>query len=105
MQPLRGSPTEWHETWALAMQALRGNKVRAALTMLGVIIGSACIVLVVTVALVGKRYVVGQIEGVGVNLIHAELVHTGDAQRISLADEINLADMDAVKAELPHVGR
>ncbi len=55
------------------------------LTMLGVIIGSACIVLVVTVALVGKRYVVGQIEGVGVNLIYAELVHTGDAQRTTLA--------------------
>ena len=48
------------------MQELRSNKVRAMLTMLGVIIGSACIVLVVTVALVGKRYVVGQIEGVGV---------------------------------------
>ncbi|HEY4951133.1 MAG TPA: ABC transporter permease [Candidatus Acidoferrales bacterium] len=97
------TPILWAETWSLALQELRGNKVRAALTMLGVIIGSACIVLVVTVALVGKRYVVGQIEGVGVNLIHAELVHTGDAQRISLADEINLADMDAVQAELPHV--
>jgi len=96
------TPILWAETWSLALQELRGNKVRAALTMLGVIIGSACIVLVVTVALVGKRYVVGQIEGVGVNLIHAELVHTGDAQRISLADEIDLADMDAVKAELPH---
>ena len=105
--PLTPAPTTtpilWAETWSLALQELRGNKVRAALTMLGVIIGSACIVLVVTVALVGKRYVVGQIEGVGVNLIHAELVHTGDAQRVTLADEINLADMDAVKAELPHV--
>lgn len=97
------TPILWAETWTLALQELRGNKVRAMLTMLGVIIGSACIVLVVTVALVGKRYVVGQIEGVGVNLIHAELVHTGDAQRITLADEIDLGDMDAVKAELPHV--
>jgi putative ABC transport system permease protein len=97
------TPILWAETWSLALQELRGNKVRAMLTMLGVIIGSACIVLVVTVALVGKRYIVGQIEGVGVNMIHAELVHTGDAQRITLADEINLADMDAVKAALPHV--
>jgi putative ABC transport system permease protein len=97
------TPILWAETWSLALQELRGNKVRAMLTMLGVIIGSACIVLVVTVALVGKRYIVGQIEGVGVNMIHAELVHTGDAQRITLADEINLADMDAVRAALPHV--
>jgi len=85
------------------LQELRTNKVRAMLTMLGVIRGIACIVLVVTVALVGKRYVVGQIEGVGVNLVHAELVHTGDAQRITLGDEITLADMEAAKAALPHV--
>ena len=87
----------------MALQELRGNKVRAMLTMLGVIIGSACIVLVVTVALVGKRYVVGQIEGVGVNMIHAELVHTGDTQRTTLGDEITLADLEAAQATLPHV--
>ena len=100
---LTGTPILWAETWSLALQELRGNKVRAMLTMLGVIIGSACIVLVVTVALVGKRYVVGQIEGVGVNLIHSELVHTGDTQRTTLSDEITLADMEAAKATLPHV--
>ncbi len=97
------TPIFWAETWSLAFQELRTNKVRAMLTMLGVIIGSACIVLVVTVSLVGKRYVVGQIEGVGVNLVHAELVHTGDAQRTTLGDEITLADMEAAKAELAHV--
>ncbi len=42
------------ETARLALQALRSNKLRALLTMLGVIIGSACIVLVVTVALGGE---------------------------------------------------
>jgi putative ABC transport system permease protein len=99
----KATPILWAETWSLALQELRGNKVRAMLTMLGVIIGSACIVLVVTVSLVGKRYVVGQIEGVGVNMIHAELVHAGDTQRITLGDEINLADLEAAQATLPHV--
>ena len=74
MQPLHSSPTEWRETWQLALQALRANKVRAMLTMLGVIIGSACIVLVVTVALAGKRYIIGQIEGVGANLVYASVI-------------------------------
>ena len=97
----KATPILWGETWSLALQELRGNKVRAMLTMLGVIIGSACIVLVVTVSLVGKRYVVGQIEGVGVNMIHAELVHTGDTQRTTLGDEITLADLEAAQATLP----
>jgi putative ABC transport system permease protein len=67
IQAPKSSPILWTETWSLALQALRANKVRAILTMLGVIIGSACIVLVVTVALAGKRYIIEQIEGVGSN--------------------------------------
>jgi hypothetical protein len=100
MQPRRGSPTEWRETWQLALQALRANKVRAMLTMLGVIIGSACIVLVVTVALSGKRYIIGQIEGVGANLVHASVIHSG---AVTVADEVTPADLEAVKSSIPNV--
>jgi putative ABC transport system permease protein len=101
----KNPPIFWAETWSLALQELRTNKVRAMLTMLGVIIGSACIVLVVTVSLAGKRYIIGQIEGVGSNLIYGELAHSGDAQRTTLADEITVADMDAVKTALPQVAQ
>jgi putative ABC transport system permease protein len=95
---LRNTPILWSETWSLALEALRANKVRAMLTTLGVIIGSACIVLVVTVALAGKRYVIAQIEGVGANLVYAEHVHSGTP---ALADEISLDDMEAVRAAIP----
>src|SRR3984957_14266667 len=103
MQPLRGSPTEWHETWALAVQALRANKIRAMLTMLGVIIGSACIVLVVTVALTAKRYIVGQIEAVGSNLIVGEALSPGADRPESIGDQINPSDREAVLREIPQV--
>src|SRR4249920_1276252 len=99
---LRNTPILWSETWSLAMQALRANKVRAMLTMLGVIIGSACIVLVVTVTLAGKRYIIAQIEGVGANLIFAEQVYSGPTPA---ADEITLDDMEAVKAAIPQARR
>ncbi len=88
------------ETWGVAIDALRANKVKAALTMLGVVIGSACIVLVVTIALIGKNYVIAQIEGVGSNLVYADYLGGGAARTI--ADEISIADMNAVR-ELPHV--
>jgi len=45
------------ETVSVAIDALRANKVRAMLTSLGVIIGSASIVLVVTVALTSQKFV------------------------------------------------
>jgi putative ABC transport system permease protein len=89
------------ETWQVAFEALRANKVKAALTMLGVVIGSACIVLVVTIALIGKTYVLAQIEGVGSNIVYA--TYSGGTARIrSQADEITLNDMDATR-HLPHV--
>lgn len=89
------------ETWQVALDALRANKVKAALTMLGVVIGSACIVLVVTIALIGKTYVLAQIEGVGSNLVYANYTG-GTANARSQADEINLNDMEAIR-HLPHV--
>ncbi|HET7295629.1 MAG TPA: ABC transporter permease [Gemmatimonadales bacterium] len=92
------------ELWKIAFEALRANKVKALLTMLGVVIGSACIVLVVTISLVGKRYVLAQIEAVGSNIVFGQLVRTG-AQGTTLADEISLADLDAVQREIADVTR
>ncbi len=91
----------WGETFQVAVQALRADKVKAMLTMLGVIIGSACIVLVVTVALTGKRYIISQIEGVGSNIAYAQLTRSG--KTTSLADEITLADIKAVHEQIPEV--
>ena len=91
-----------HETFGVAIDALRANKVRAALTSLGVIIGSASIVLVVTVALTSKKLVMSQIESVGSNLVWVEMVKTPDkAQPLSF--ELTLDDMDAVKNSIPGV--
>jgi putative ABC transport system permease protein len=96
----RPAPILLRETWMLAVQALAANKVRAILTTLGVIIGSACIVLVVTVALTGKRYVIAQIEGVGSNLIYGWLVPSAIDRP---DDQITLADLHAIQSEIPEV--
>ncbi len=98
----------WYsETVKTALDALRSNKVKAFLTMLGVVIGSACIVLVVTVGLTGKRYILAQIEGVGSNLVYAYYTGAGSQGQKTrpLADEITLADMDAVRRQVPQVAQ
>lgn len=89
------------ETLTVAIDALRANKLRAALTSLGVIIGSASIVLVVTVALTSRKFVLSQIEAVGSNLVWVELVQRPD-KAPPLSYEISLEDMDAMKS-IPHV--
>ncbi len=92
------------ETWRTALDALRANKFKAFLTMLGVVIGSACLVLVVTVGLTGKRYILAQIEGIGANLIYGYHVAAGPAQALPLSDRISLADLQAIRA-LPDITR
>jgi putative ABC transport system permease protein len=103
MSNVRTKSEYWSETLHLAFQALWSNKLRTGLTMLGVIIGSGCIVLVVTVALAGKHYIVAQIEGVGSNLVYAGLTHSTNSFRLTLSDEISLGDMEAMKTQIPEV--
>jgi putative ABC transport system permease protein len=91
------------ETISVAIDALRANKLRAILTSLGVIIGSASIVLVVTVALTSKTFILAQIESVGSNLVWVELVQRPDKPQ-PLSYEMTLEDLDAVKA-IPNVIR
>jgi putative ABC transport system permease protein len=85
----------------VALDALRANKVKALLTMLGVVIGSACIVLVVTVALTGKQYIISQIEGVGSNIVYAQVIRAGPGKAAPLADELTVEDMEAVRKGTP----
>jgi putative ABC transport system permease protein len=93
----------WAETWNLARDSLRANKLRAGLTMLGVVIGSACIVLVVTVALAGKKFIIGQIEAVGSNIVYASLVSTNVGESVPLSDQISINDMEAIRRGIPQV--
>jgi len=88
------------EAVAVAVDALRANKVRAVLTSIGVIIGSASIVLVVTVALTSQRFVISQIEAMGSNLVWVEMVKTPEKAQ-PLSYEINTDDLAAAKAQIP----
>ncbi len=84
------------ETLTVAVDALRANKLRTLLTSIGVIIGSASIVLVVTVALTSRKYVISQIEAVGSNLVWAEMQKTPDKVQ-PLSYELTSTDLEAVK--------
>jgi len=90
------------ELWKISIDALRANRVKAFLTTLGVVIGSACIVLVVTISLVGRDYIIRQIEGVGSNIVYAELIRNG-TQASTLSDEITIDDMETVRREVAGV--
>ena len=97
----KGSIVHWEESVRFAVWALAVDKVKASLTMLGVVIGSAAIVLVVTIASTGKIYMISQIEGIGSNLAYASLDRAGTSTVPE--DELTLGDLSAARQSLPGV--
>ncbi len=57
------------ESFRIAIRALSANKVRSVLTMLGVIIGVAAVILLVSIGTGVQEQVTGQISGLGSNLL------------------------------------
>src|ERR1700744_95057 len=84
-----------------SVEALRANKFRAFLTALGLVIGNASVILVVTISLTSRDYVLQQIQSIGSNLIYAnyEAGNNGSSSTAD-ADYVKIADLDAVRAKL-----
>jgi putative ABC transport system permease protein len=53
------------EAFRFSVQALRANRVRTLLTGLGLVIGNAAVILVVTISLTSREYILEQIQGIG----------------------------------------
>ncbi len=94
----------WREILAMGIDSLRADKLRAVMTALGMAVGTAALILVVTVALTGKRYVLTQIENVGTNVIWAEYSGISSASsNVAAADYLTAKDMTAVEQQVPGV--
>jgi putative ABC transport system permease protein len=91
------------EIMSFAYDTFCSNKVRFMLTALGMVIGTASLILVVTIGLTGKQYVLNQIQGIGANLIYAE--YEGGAQRITntAPDPLTVDDMKAVDEQVSEI--
>ena len=83
-----------------SIHALRANKVRTALTALGMVIGNASVILVVTISLTSRDYILEQIRGVGSNMIYAYYEAGSKASAEVEADFVKLADVAAARQQL-----
>jgi len=92
------------EILAIAVDSFRADKVRATMTALGMVIGTFSLVLVVTIALTGKQYVLHEIQNIGANLIWAEYAGSANAgTSAGTADYLTVDDMMAVEHQVPGV--
>jgi putative ABC transport system permease protein len=88
------------EALRFSLHALRANRVRTGLTALGLVIGNASVILVVTISLTSREYILEQIQGVGSNMIYAYYETAGANRPEVEADFLKWADVEAVRRQL-----
>jgi len=89
------------ETLSLAIETFRRNKTRFMLTSLGMVIGTASLILVVTIGLTGKQYLLQQIQNIGSNMMVAEIQGEDISGNQAASDLLTLNDLDAVRKRVP----
>lgn len=93
------------EVVRLAVDSFRSSKTRFLLTMLGMVIGSASIILVATLGSTGKQYALDQLTSIGPNKV--ELQYNGGTvsgpDNTSTPDYMTLDDMHAVLDQVPGI--
>ena len=94
------------QTFFIALRALRRNKMRSALTALGIIIGVASVVAMVAVGNGAQARITSQVAALGQNLltVFAGSRRTGGVSSgLGSASTITLADADAIGREVTDV--
>src|SRR6476659_455462 len=92
----------------VAFRALVRNKMRAILTMLGIIIGVSAVIAMVSIGQGAQASVQAQIESIGTNLLFVSAgaqnvggVRSGTGD--SGTNTLTVEDLDAIKREVPSV--
>ncbi len=93
------------EVLRLAADSFRASKTRFVLTALGMVIGTASVILVVTIGLTGKQYVISLLEKIGTNQVEVEYAGGGATQeeRARYTDSLTTEDEKAVDQQVPGI--
>jgi len=91
------------ETLSVAIETFRVSKMRFILTSIGMVIGTASLILVVTIGLTGKQYLLQQIQNIGSNMMIAEYQGGGIYGRDASSDFLTLDDLNAVRQQVPGI--
>ena len=89
----------------LAVDSFRVSKVRFALTALGMVIGSASLILVVTIALTGQQYILDYLESIGTNMVQIDYSGSGGGGAVNnfQTDYLTRDDETAIDAQVPSI--
>ena len=88
------------EAVRFSLQSVQANRLRTFLTALGLIIGNASVILVVTISLASRDMILDLIRGIGSNLVYASYEAGGQNTAKVEADFVKTADVEALRQDL-----
>src|SRR5277367_25515 len=92
------------EICTFAYETFVSNKVRFALTALGMVIGTASLILVTTIGLTGKQYILNLLQSIGTNMVYIEYSGGGSGSVNNFQnDRLTREDERAVDEQVPSV--
>jgi putative ABC transport system permease protein len=93
------------EILKLAFDSFRASKTRFALTALGMVIGTASVILVVTIGMTGKSYILNELQKIETNSVELEYAGGGTtaAERVLYNDYLTRLDEKTIDEQVPGV--
>ncbi|MBU5671768.1 ABC transporter permease [Paenibacillus brevis] len=84
------------QSMKMAWKSISGSKVRAFLTMLGIIIGVSSVITLVSVGQGTTSQITAQLEGLGTDLLTVSIMGRGSSSSLTLEEAMDLADLEGV---------
>ncbi|NLS44585.1 MAG: FtsX-like permease family protein [Firmicutes bacterium] len=91
----------FYECMKLALSSLRGNKLRSALTLLGIVIGIASVISMMSIGEGGKRLITTELAGLGSNLIFVQPDYGTDTVSKGRFEPLTYKDAQAMRKGCP----
>lgn len=81
-----------------ALQSLAANKMRSLLTILGIVIGVASVIALLSVGQGAGASITGEIESIGTNVIY--IINGNDSENVTNPQDLTLRDAEALNASV-----
>ena len=95
----------WWSTLTIAIREIRRNAMRSALTILGIVIGVAAVIAIVTLGAGASAKITAEISSLGENLliVSPERIQRGRGGTSAISPPFTLADVAAIRREIADV--
>ncbi len=96
---------QWMQSFRMALKSIAGNKVRAALTMLGIIIGVSAVITMVTLVEGSTKQITDRLESMGTNMISVMIPGRGSNRTVSTKELTAFAQQnsDIIEGVAPNI--